>query len=475
VPIPTATATALTFREFIAATHPRYAFYPHLEPLIAALQAVADGELARLMVFMPPRHGKSETVSRLFPAYYLLRHPERWAALASYGADLAYTLSRAARDLYGRGGGALRDDAAAVKLWMTAGGGGLWAAGVGGPATGKGAHLAIVDDPIKDAEQAQSPTIREKHKDWWRSTWSTRFEPGAAAVVMATRWHEDDLSGFLLSQEGDEPEGWHLIDMPALAGERPEPAYPASVTVEPDPRPTGAALCPERYPAEKLAQVRRRIGDFWFDSLYQQTPRPRDGGLFSAAPRFVDAAPRQATRVRYWDKAGAAPGKGDYTVGALLAFDGERWYVEDVQRFQAPAAERNARIVTTAELDRATYGHVRTFVEQPPGLGKEATDAVIRLLAGFSAHAEPVRGDKVERAEPFAAQWQAGSVALVRAPWCATFVDELAAFPYGRHDDQVDAAAGAFRQLVDRPGAATAGGARSLTLTAASGRGGLRS
>ena len=150
--------------DFCALTDPLYERARHTDLLCAELEAIERGDNDRLMVFMPPRHGKSETVSRLFPAYYLLRHGERWAALASYGADLAYSLSRAARDFYGRGGGAMRGDAAAVKLWMTDAGGGMWAAGVGGPATGKGAHLAIVDDPIKDAEQAQSSTIREKQR-----------------------------------------------------------------------------------------------------------------------------------------------------------------------------------------------------------------------------------------------------------------------------------------------------------------------
>jgi predicted phage terminase large subunit-like protein len=456
------TLQSRTFREFIADVHPRYVFYPHLEPLIAALQRVADGELSRLMVFMPPRHGKSETVSRLFPAYYLLRHPEQWAALASYGADLAYTLSRAARDFYGRGGGFMRGDAAAVKHWMTDGGGGMWAAGVGGPATGKGAHLAIVDDPIKDAEQAQSPTIREKHKDWWRSTWGTRFEPGARAVVMATRWHQDDLSGWLLSQEGEDPERWTVLDMPALAeGARMD--YPESCTVLPDPRPVGAALCPPRYPAAKLEQIHRRIGDYWFSALYQQRPTVRDGGLFSRVPLFAESAPANAERVRYWDKAGAAPGKGDYTVGVLMARSDGVWVVEHVERFQAQAAERNQRIRLIAERDHALYGRMRTVIEQPPGLGKESTDAVVRLLAGFSVHAEPVRGDKVERAEPYAAQWQAGNVALVRAPWNAAFLEEHQAFPYGRNDDQVDSGSGAFRQLLDRKPARPAPPNRSLT------------
>jgi predicted phage terminase large subunit-like protein len=431
------------------AVHPRYAMYAHCERLIAALQRVADGELQRLMVFMPPRHGKSESVSRLFPAYYLLRHPRHFVGLTSYGADLAYTLSRAARDFYGAGGGTLSRSAGAVKHWETESGGGLWAAGVGGPMTGKGFHLGIIDDPLKDAEEAASSTIRAKQKDWYGATFSTRMEPGAAIVVLQTRWHDDDLSGYLLAMEQDEPEYWHLIDMPALALP-PRDDLPISCTLEDDWRPLGAALCPERYSAERLVAIRARISDYYFESLYQQRPRPRTSGMFPLLDTLAQPAPMGAARVRYWDTAGASAGKGDYSAGVLMARDAARWVVEDVVRGQWAAAERNAVIRQTAATD-AQRGHVRTIVEQPPGLAKEATEAIVRELAGYVVEADPVRGDKVSRAEPLASQWQAGNVGVVAASWTRAYLDELAAFPFGRYDDQVDASSGAFRHLLDIP------------------------
>lgn len=446
--------------------HPRYVFYPHCERLIAQLQRVADGELRRLMVFMPPRHSKSETVSRLFPAYYLRRHPARFVGLASYGADLAYTLSRAARGFFQLSDGALDPSAFGVKHWQTLSGGGMWATGVGGPATGKGASLAIVDDPVKDAEEAQSAAVRARHTDWWQSTWSTRFEPDAAAVLLQTRWNEADLAGWLLEQErdGDEPEGWHVLNMPAIA-EAPRGDWPASVTLEPDPRPVGAALCEPRYPLDRLRKVESRIGAYWFSALYQQRPAPRSGGLFGRAVAILPAAPAQLARlVAYADKAGAAEGKGDHTAVALMAeLPGRTYLVVDVLRGQWPAAARNAAIRERLTLWRARYGAFRVVIEQPPGLGKESTEALIKDLAGFAAFADPVHANKVERAEPFAAQWQAGNVALLAGPWNAAYLDELRAFPHGRNDDQVDASSGAFRQLttggVGRPAVGDARGA----------------
>ena len=157
----------LSFRDFITQANPHYKFYPYLDQLIELLQRVADGELSRLMVFMPPRHGKSELVSRLFSAYYLYRHPDRWVALTSYGAELAHTFSRNARDNYTRMGGNLKSDAANIKNWETGRGGGVWASGVGGPAAGKGFNLGIIDDPIKDALEAGSSAIQNRNNDWF--------------------------------------------------------------------------------------------------------------------------------------------------------------------------------------------------------------------------------------------------------------------------------------------------------------------
>lgn len=414
------------------------------------LQKVADDELHRVMVFEPPRHGKSEEVSRLFTAYYLYRHPERWVGINSYAAELAYTLSRAARDNYQAVGGTLRDDAAAVKHWETGEGGGLWAAGVGGPITGKGFHLGIIDDPLKNAEEAASPTIRDKQKEWYRSTFYTREEPGGAIIVIQTRWHEDDLSGWLLSEEGeDEPESWHIVSFEAIKDEQPA-TFPATCTVEPDWRQPGEALCPERYPLERLRKIARRIGTYFWAALFGQRPGPIEGNLFRRAWfEIVDAAPAIAERVRYWDKAGTAGG-GARTAGVLMARTAEGlYYIEDVVKGQWSALERERIIKQTAEADGAKYSNkVRIWTEQEPGSGgKESAEATVRMLAGFPVNKETVSGDKATRAEPFRAQCEAGNVKLIRGNWNADYLEELASFPNGTFKDQVDASSGAFNKL----------------------------
>jgi predicted phage terminase large subunit-like protein len=445
----TATARAIPFRDFIAQVNPTFKFYRHVDILVERLQQVADGSIDRLMVFLPPRHTKSELVSRLFSAYYLYRYPDRWVGLNSYGANLAYSLSRNARDNYRRMGGQIKGDAAAVEQWETGKGGGMWAAGVGGAITGKGFHLGIIDDPVKNAEEANSEVIRTKHSEWYSSTFYTRGEPGNAIIVIQTRWNEGDLSGWLLAQEHEEqPERWHVVNLPAVAEEQPQ-EFPEACTVEPDFRTPGEALCPERYPLDKLAKLAKRVGTYFWNSLYQQNPVPLEGGMFKRAWFVIaNTAPKVAQRIRAWDFA-ATEGAGDYTAGVLMAKDNDGvFYVEDVVRGQFSDLEVERIVEQTTTADAARHGNVTTWLEQEPGSsGKAVAKITIRALAGHVVKAERSTGDKSTRAQPYAAQCEALNVKLVRGDWNTPYLNELAGFPHGSHDDQVDASSLAFTKL----------------------------
>lgn len=440
-----------SFRDYVAAANPRYQWYRHCDIMADVLERVVTGELTRVMFFLPPRHTKSETVSRLFSGYYLLRHPERWVGLNSYADALAYTLSRNARENYRAAGGTFSQGAEAVKHWETHGGGGMWAAGVGGPITGKGFHLGIIDDPLKNAEEASSEVIREKQKDWYRSTFLTRQEPNAAIIIIQTRWHEDDLSGWLLAEEeagGEYAEKWHIVRMEAIKDDEAEP-IPATCTLEPDFRFYGEALCPERYDLRKLQAMRNRLGSYYFAALYQQTPRAREGNFFKRGWfEIVNEVPYQAERVRWWDKA-ATVDAGDYTAGVLMAKANGIYYVEDVVRGQWSSNERDAIIRQTAAMDSERYhGRVRIWSEQEPGSsGKDSAAAFVQMLSVHPARTEPSTGNKSVRADPFAAQAEAGNVKLKSGLWNTAYMDELMAFPNGKYDDQVDGSSGAFNKL----------------------------
>jgi predicted phage terminase large subunit-like protein len=274
------------FHDFIAHAYPDYAFHTWANKLIALLEQIAAGTLNRLIVTIPPRTGKSLLVSKLFPAYWISRYPSRFCAIASYSAELAYAHSREARHYYVSANHQLSKDSTSVGNWLTPDRGGCIAAGVRGPFTGKGYALGIIDDPYKGPEDAGSAAQRKKLIEWFQSVWLTRAEPGitpgvtsAAQVVVLTRWHQDDLIGWLLEQEnGDAPQYWHVLNLPAIC--EPQPVFPATVTVIPDWRRSGEALCPERFPLTELNQIRIQAGLYWWNALYQQRPSPADGLLF---------------------------------------------------------------------------------------------------------------------------------------------------------------------------------------------------
>lgn len=399
------------------------------------------------MIFAPPRHGKSEELSRLFSAYYLSLFSDRWVGINSYAAELAYTLSRSSRENFIANGGVIKDDAAAVKHWETTCGGGLWAAGVGGPITGKGFHLGIIDDPLKNAQDAASELINSGQREWYSSTFYTREEPGGAIVIMMTRWNERDLAGWLLEQEtqGEQPEGWHIVSFEAIK-EADAVKIPATCTLEEDDREVGEPLCPERYPLAKLLKIANRIGAYFWNALYRQRPTSREGNMFKVAKlEIVDAAPAAGRRVRYWDKA-ATPDGGDFTAGVrMLKGPDGIFYVEDVARGQWSTDDRDATIKQTAQLDTRA---VEIGGEQEPGAsGVDAAKAFVRMLAGFTVRVGPASGSKEVRADPFSSQVNAGNVKLVRGKWNAAFIEELRQFPQGKHDDQIDGASGAFNTL----------------------------
>jgi hypothetical protein len=320
----------LSFREFIDyVTAGKYIWYTWLVVLADVLQRVADGLLKRVLVFAPPRHGKSHTVARLFPAYYLYRHPDHWFGLASYGSKLANAHARTARDFYATGAGMLGLKGR-IDRWETGRDGGMWSAGMGGSFAGHGAHVAGIDDPVKDAEEAASLARRNRDRDWYASTFYTRLEPDGALVIISTRWDPEDLPGWLLEQERaslNDPENlehWHIVNFEALREdpaeiareekEMGEPLFPVTCTVEPDWRKPGEALAPERYSRDRLLRIKARIGDYFFGALYQQRPRYKTGKLFTLAMLgTADGYPKAGAQlVRWWDRA-ATEGGGDRT------------------------------------------------------------------------------------------------------------------------------------------------------------------
>jgi hypothetical protein len=255
----------------------RWRLADHLRLIDRAIMDTIRRKSAPILVIeAPPRHGKSELISRYLPAWYLGTFPEKRVMLAAYGAAFARSWGRKARELLEEFGPdyfgiAVRGDLHSASEWGLSGHeGGMVASGVGGPMTGRGADLLIIDDPLKNSDQSHSERIRESHWDWWQSTASTRIEPGGCTIVIATRWHEDDLSGRLIRAASDgEGEAVRELRLPALAEED-----------DPLGRPEGAALWPERWPAASLEVRRKSVSLGWWLAQYQQRPGRGDGVMW---------------------------------------------------------------------------------------------------------------------------------------------------------------------------------------------------
>jgi predicted phage terminase large subunit-like protein len=407
----------------------------HHLALLSALAGLERGDTARLMLLLPPGSAKSTYASFIFPAWWMARNPGGAVISASHTAKLAERFGRGVRGLVDEHGArlnlAIRADARAAGHFMTEQGGEYFAIGVNGAVTGRRADLALIDDPIRSFAEAESGAARERLWNWYRTELLTRLKPRGRIVLATTRWHQDDLAGRLAEQEG-----WQVVRFPALA-ESDDPLG----------RAPGEALWPEWEPRDALLERQRSIGERGFAALYQQAPLASDGLLFNVAKlRIADTVPAGVC-VRAWDLAAATSGDPDWTVGVKMVRDGNGgFWVDDVRRRRAAPDDVAELITDTARQDGDA---VTIGLPQDPGqAGIFQTMTLTRLLAGFRVLSSPERGPKAERAGKVASQVAGGCVTLRRAPWNAAFMDELAAFPGGSKDDQVDAFSRAFAMLI---------------------------
>ena len=355
---------------FTEYTLPKYNADPFHHLVAEKLEAVERGEIKRLMLFAPPRHGKSELSTRRFPAYYMARNPEKNVISASYNGDFATTFGRDVRNIV-RGKEfpilfpdiKIRSDNRAADEWELEQGGKYFAVGVGTGTTGKGAHLFLIDDPIKDRKEVNSASFREDQWNWYRDVVYTRLEEDAAIVLTLTRWHYDDIAGRLIELMNDgKGLPWEILYLPALpytkSIEREDGTKELILnddgTVPGDPlrRKPLEPLAPRRFSLNALQDRQDVLGERSFAALYQQQPMADDGGMFSAdwfdAPS--EQLPAKRVRVRAWDLAASAD--GDYTVGVLMSKDTNGiFYIENVIRFRGTPLDVEKKIFETAKND----------------------------------------------------------------------------------------------------------------------------
>lgn len=406
--------------------------------LYKTLHRVTTGECKRLIITMPPRHGKSETVTIRYAAWRLERDPKLNIILGSYNQKLANRFSRRIRAIVEERIPLAKDKRSADE-WETQVRGGVKAVGVGAGITGFGGSLVIIDDPVKNRAEAESRTMRDNVWDWFNDDIYTRLEPGASIILIQTRWHEDDLAGRLLKQSADGGEVWEKVDLPALAEDS-----------DPLGRPIGEALWPERYSSQDLEAIRRQQGTYSFSALYQQQPVPSDGGLFKRAwfQHIVSRPPIGLAWARGYDLAVSTKTTSDHTASFRCAFDRSgNLYIADGFRRRIEYPEQRRYVIDRVREERNTSHGIENALHGQALVQDLRQDVKVR---GRPIEAIRVDADKITRALAWAGLAEDGKVILVQGTWIDDFVDEVCSFPYGSHDDQVDAVSLAVRMLSRR-------------------------
>lgn len=438
LPSPQAAAAELLARrrareglvEFTKYTLPSYRAAQHHQEIARALEAVERGDCKRLMICMPPRHGKSELASRRFPAWYLGRNPDKQIIAASYNGDLAGDFGREVRNIVAEQEFAalykvsLAADSKAANRWHTSGGGMYVAAGVGTAVTGRGAHIFLIDDPFKDREEADSELRRRRVWDWYTSTAYTRLMPGGAIVLINTRWHEDDLSGRLLEQQEHGGDKWEVLSLPAIDG-------------------AGRALWQDDYPIERLLQIKAVLPERDWNALYQQDPAPDDGSYFRR-DWFKEwkEKPRDLAIYGTSDYA-VTDGGGDYTVHRVWGVDPSG----DIYRLGGWRGQTSADEWIERKLDLINEWRPFAWFGEAGVIQKAVEPMLTRRMRERNVFCRmewlPSVSDKPSRARGFQARMAMGRV------WFepGAEISEFLKFPTGKNDDDVDTASMIGRAL----------------------------
>jgi predicted phage terminase large subunit-like protein len=440
---------ALDFTPWLQHVTPNFNWqWRHLVFVRRYLEQVRAGTLKRLIIQLPPRHGKTEHATIRFPIWWLEQEPWLRVIVGAYNQILANKFSRKARRI-AASRMALSKERTAVEDWETDEGGGIRAVGVGSGITGQGGNLVVIDDPVKSREEAESEAFRERVWDWYTEDLYTRLEPGGAIILQMTRWHEDDLAGRILASE-DAP-NWTVISLPAIA----EDADPLG-------RAPGEALCPERFDVEALKGLAVVVGSRGWSSLYQQQPAPATGAIINTeffryyttrahpilgVPFIPDVLEMQ---MQSWDFSFKNLKDSDRIAGQAWGTSGADCYLLDAV---ALIADFMRSIDAVHDLTRKWPQALAKLVEDKAN-GPAIISALRNKIPGLIA-IEP-DGDKISRAWAITPLVEAGNVWLPHpsiAPWVAEFKLECARFPYGRYDDQVDAMTQILRRLAEHAAA----------------------
>lgn len=422
---------------FTEATFPRYRTAAHHKIIAGQLERVERGEVDRLMLLVPPRHGKSELASKRFPAFFLGRQPHRQFISVSATAELAADFGRDVRNIIGSREyqaifkTELAEDSQAKGKWHTRDGGIYYAVGIGGSVLGRGGDVILIDDPYSSMEDALSEVTRKTVWDWYTGTAYNRLMPGGAIVVINHRMHEDDLSGMLLAQQAAGGDRWEVVKLPAISD--------------------GEALWDEAYPIQALDRIRRNTQARFWSALYLQNPVPDEGDYFKAAwlKSYVTVPPIETLAVYGASDYAVTAEGGDYTVHIVVGVDPDgHMYLLDLWRKQA-----SSDVWVESFCSLVKEWQPREWAEEQGQIKAGVGPFLERMQRDRSAFVYrrefPTRADKAVRAQSIRGRMALDGLYVPQgAGWLPDLRSELLAFPAGKHDDIVDAL-GLIGQLLD--------------------------
>lgn len=470
----------------ITATEGRWIPYAHLCLLNEYLVKLYTGEITRLVVSMPPQHGKSSLISKWFACWWLGWNPEDRISIASHTADLAEEFGGDNRQFFENFGSELfgleidKRTNSRGKWRLKGHRGGMRSVGVGGGFHGHPIDLGIIDDPTKGRAQAESSAARQKIKTWYKNDFLSRLSKNARVIIVQTRWHEDDLTGHVLQSAEENGEVWVTLNLPAIAFSRDEIPEEEHEECFPDPlgRQPGEALCPELHPLEQLHAQRKEMDDgpdWW--SIYQGRPRPGRGGIFDEkhwsywadaqfllrydpdkkAYYYPMADHKYDEIIQSWDCAWKDTSRSDFVVCGVWARRGADIFLLMVLR-------RRMNVDDTCEAMKEMkrmFPMTAEFLVEGKAKGPEVVKRLKSAIPSMKL-LDP-KGTKVERAEAVRHRISSGNVHIPNRKsrhakgWVRPYVVEMAAFPFGTHDDQVDMTTQYLQFIDDRAGSSTEG------------------
>jgi predicted phage terminase large subunit-like protein len=434
---------------------PRIVQTPALELIDRELVDAFSQPDARLILSMSPQEGKSDRLMK-FIIWALTQNPDLRVVNASYGQSLANRNGRSIRNLilnHPELGLEIAPDNGAVHEWQIAGyDGGVLSVGRGSGLTGRACDLLVIDDPLKDRQEADSQLLRDTCWDWWTDVLSTRLAPGAPVVLILTRWHADDLAGRL--QAAEDGHLWRVINIPAQADHDPNRGQTDPLGREPG----EFMLSARRRTTRQWEAIRIRVGSRTWNALYQGRPAPAEGGIFKRdrwaqydVPMWLERGDGARVTTGFdlvlqsWDMTFKDTKQSDFVVGQVWGRRGPDMYLLDQVRGRWDFPE------TCRQLERlsAKWPDAVLKVVEDKANGTAVIAQLRRTVPGLVA--ETPTESKVARAQAGAPLQEAGNVHLPSpelAPWVGDFIEEAAAFPNGAHDDQVDGFSQAAKRMV---------------------------